>query len=146
MTVLILLGFDDIGLNHFVVKIIALARAFAHAGKHRNAAMQLRDVIDQLHNDHRLAHAGAAERADLAALEEWANQIDDLNARGEHLLGSGLFGKRRCRAVNGIVAIRFDRPLLVHGLAGDIEHAAHHSLADWHTDGRTGVGEFHPAP
>jgi hypothetical protein len=53
-----------------VIEVVALARALADTGKHRHAAVQLGDVVDQFHDDDGLAHAGAAERADLAALEE----------------------------------------------------------------------------
>ena len=71
--------------RHFVVEIVAFAGALAHAGEHRETAVELGDVVDQLHDDDGLADAGAAERADLAALEERADQIDDLDAGGEHL-------------------------------------------------------------
>ena len=37
------------------------------------------NVVDELHNNDRLAHTGAAEQADLAALGIGRNQIDDLD-------------------------------------------------------------------
>ena len=46
--------------------------------------MPLGDVVDQFHDDDRLADARAAERADLAALREGADEVDDLDARFEH--------------------------------------------------------------
>ena len=49
-------------------EVVALARALADAGEHREAAVLLGDVVDQLLDQHRLADAGAAEQADLAAL------------------------------------------------------------------------------
>ena len=45
-----------------------------------------RDVVDELHDDDGLAHARAAEQADLAALQERLDQVDDLHAGLEHLL------------------------------------------------------------
>jgi hypothetical protein len=45
----------------------------------------LGDVVDQLHDDDGLAHAGAAEEADLAALQKGLDQVDDLDAGLEHL-------------------------------------------------------------
>src|SRR5262249_19579082 len=51
----------DLRLDHLVVEIVALARALAHAGEHRVAAVRLGDVVDQLHDQHGLADAGAAE-------------------------------------------------------------------------------------
>ena len=80
MAFVVLFDLDDAGLDHFVVKIVAFARAFAHAREHGNAAVQLGDVVDQFHDDDGLADAGAAERADLAALQERADQVNDLDA------------------------------------------------------------------
>src|SRR3546814_7503326 len=63
-----------------LVEVVALAGALAHAGEHRQAGVLGRDVVDQLEHVDRLAHAGAAEQADLAALGERAHQVDDLDA------------------------------------------------------------------
>jgi hypothetical protein len=68
-----------------VVEIVALAGTLADAGEHGVAAVRLGDVVDELENDDRLADAGAAERAGLAALDEGADQIDDLDAGLEDL-------------------------------------------------------------
>ena len=105
---------DDAGLGHFVVEIVAFARALADAGEHRDAAVELRDVVDQLHDDDGLADAGAAERADLAALEERADQIDDLDAGREHLRRGRLLDERRGRTVNRVVLLGPHRAALVH--------------------------------
>ncbi|MEJ7730242.1 MAG: hypothetical protein WKG00_13615 [Polyangiaceae bacterium] len=51
-----------------------LAGALADAGEDRHAAVRLGDVVDELHDDDRLAHAGAAEEADLAALAVGASR------------------------------------------------------------------------
>jgi hypothetical protein len=59
---------DDARLLHFAVEVGALAGALAHAGEHGVAAVLGGDVVDQLLDQHGLAHAGAAEQADLAAL------------------------------------------------------------------------------
>ena len=152
VAVLVLLGFDDVGLDHLVVKVIAFAGALAHAGEHRDAAVQLRDVVDQLHDDDGLANTRTAECTDLAALEKRADEIDDLDPGGQYLWAGGLLGQRRGRAVNGVVnvvavlvLVRLHRPLLVHGFAGHVEHTAHHSLANGHADRLALVGEFHAA-
>ena len=57
---------DDAGLRHLVIQVVSLARAFADPGKDGDSAMELRDVVDQLHDDDRLAHTRTAERADPA--------------------------------------------------------------------------------
>ena len=43
--------------------------------------MELRDIVDQFHDDDRLADAGATERADFPALEEGTDQIYDFDSR-----------------------------------------------------------------
>ena len=72
-------------LDHLVIEVVALARALADAGEHRIAAMRLGDVVDQLLDQHRLADAGAAEEADLAAARVRREQVDDLDAGDEDL-------------------------------------------------------------
>ena len=62
-------------LDHLVIEVVALARALADAGEHRVAAVRLGDVVDQLHDQHGLADAGAAEQADLAALGIGREQV-----------------------------------------------------------------------
>ena len=51
-----------------MVQIVAFAGSFPDTGEYRIAAMGVGDVVDQFHDNHCLAHAGAAEKADLAAL------------------------------------------------------------------------------
>src|SRR3546814_20251260 len=65
--------------------VVAFAGPFADAGEDGVAAMRLRDVVDQLHDRHGLADAGAAEEADLAALGVGRQQVDDLDAGDQHL-------------------------------------------------------------
>src|SRR4051794_8930112 len=90
----VFLHFDDAGLDHFVVKIVAFARAFTDAREHRDTAVQLRDVVDEFHDDDRLTDTCATERTDFTALEEWANQINDLDAGRENLRRRGLLHER----------------------------------------------------
>ena len=132
---------DDAGLRHLVVEVVALARPLADAGEHRDAAVELGDVVDQLHDDDGLADAGAAERADLAALQERADQVDDLDAGRQHLRRRRLIDERRRRAVDRIVLLGRDRAALVHRVAGDVEDAAHDAVADRHRDRPAGVGD-----
>jgi len=76
---------DDAGLRHLVVQVVALARPLADAREHGHATVQLRDVVDELHDDHGLADAGAAERTDLASLQERTDEIDDLDSGRQDL-------------------------------------------------------------
>uniref|UniRef100_S4RE69 Uncharacterized protein n=1 Tax=Petromyzon marinus TaxID=7757 RepID=S4RE69_PETMA len=54
---------DDTGLNHLVVEIVAFARALPDAGKHGVASVRLGHVVDQLHDEHSLPHAGTTEES-----------------------------------------------------------------------------------
>ncbi len=80
------LAVDDARFHHLVIEVVALAGALADAGEHRQARVRLGDVVDQFHHVHGLADAGAAEQADLAALGERADQVDDLDAGFEQVL------------------------------------------------------------
>ena len=83
------------GLDHLVIEVVAFARALADAGEHRIAAVRLRDVVDQLLDEHGLADAGAAEQADLAAFGIGREQVHDLDAGDENF---ALRSTGRCRA------------------------------------------------
>ena len=75
----------ELRVRHLVPEVVALAGALADAGEHREAAVLLGDVVDQLHDEDGLADAGAAEEADLAALRVGREQVDDLDAGLERL-------------------------------------------------------------
>jgi hypothetical protein len=88
--------------RHLAHQVVALAAALAHAGEDRVAAVELGHVVDQLLDDHRLAHAGAAEDAGLAAAGERGDQVDHLDAGLEDLSLRALLGKGRRRAVDRV--------------------------------------------
>src|SRR5690554_768334 len=134
---------DDVGLGHFVVEVVTLTGTLAHARKHRVAAVLGGDVADQLHHVDGLAHTGAAEQADLAALGERADQVDDLDAGLEQLVGGRLVGVARCLAVDRHALFFADLARLVDGLAKHVHDAAQRRLAHRHGDGRAGVGDVH---
>ena len=53
-----------------MVEIVALAGALADAGEDGVTSVSLGHIVDQLHNQDSLAHAGAAKQADLASCEK----------------------------------------------------------------------------
>src|SRR3712207_8855088 len=81
--------FRSARLRHLEPEVVPLARALADAAERRQAAVLLREVVDELLDDDRLADAGPAEEADLAALRVGREQVDDLDAGLEEL------GRRR---------------------------------------------------
>ena len=78
-------GVADLGFLHFQPEVVALAGPLADAGEHRVTAVLAGDAGDQLGEDDRLAQAGAAEQAGLAAANQRRQQVDDLDARLEQL-------------------------------------------------------------
>ena len=92
-------------------QVVALARALAHAGEHGVAAVLLGHVADELLDDDRLADAGAAEDADLAALGERRDEVDDLEARLEDFGRGGLLLERGARAMDRVALLGVDRAL-----------------------------------
>jgi peptide chain release factor 1 len=126
-------------LDHFVIEVVSFARALADAGEHRITAVRLGDVVDQFHDQHGLADAGAAEQADLAALGVRREQIDDLDAGFENLRLGRLLGIGRRRLVNGAATRSVERAGFIDWLADYIDDAAQRFVADRHRDRRSGV-------
>ena len=132
-------SFDDAGFLHLQPEVVALAGALADAGEHREAAVVLGDVVDQFHDQHGLAHAGAAEQAGLAALGVGRQQVDDLDAGLEHLGRGVLVLERGGLPVDGQVHLVADGAPLVHGLAHHVHDAAQGLGTDRHLDRAAGV-------
>ena len=86
--------------DHLVIEVVAFAGALTDAGEHGQTRVLLGDVVDQLEHVDGLADAGAAEQADLAALRERHQQVDDLDAGDQQVLAAGLLVVRRRGAVN----------------------------------------------
>ena len=137
---------DDAALLELEPEVVALARAFADAAEHRHTAVLQGDVVDQLHDDDGLADAGAAEQADLAALQVRLEQVDDLDAGLEHLQVGRLLFERRRGAVNRPALLRLHRPIReVDRLAEHVQHAAERLGSDRHRDRLAEVDRLHAA-
>jgi len=97
-------------------------------------------AADHLLDDDGLAHPGAAEHPDLAALHVGLEQVDDLDAGLEHhLLGLELLEGRRL-AVDRPAVGRVD--LVRRGVQGFPEHVVdvpEDALAHWDADRGPGV-------
>ena len=122
-----------------MIEVVALAGALADAGEHRHAAVRLGDVVDQLHDGHGLADAGAAEQADLAALGVGREQVDDLDAGDQDLRFGRLLDELRRAAMDRQGQLVADRAALVDRLADDVQDAAERLGTDRHGDRAAGV-------
>ncbi len=132
-------GVTDLGLLHFEPKIGALAGPLADAGKHRVATVRRRDAGNQLGENDRLAEAGTAEQARLAAADEGREEVDDFDAGLEELGLRGELRDGRRIAVDRPPLIGFHRATLVDGLAEKVEDTPERGLPHWHRHRRPGI-------
>ena len=75
------------------------------------------DVVNQLQNQNGLADSRAAEQTDLAALDVWLHQVNDLDAGLKHFQRGGLIVQLRRGTVNRVIRFRIDWAKLIHRLA-----------------------------
>ena len=127
------------GVFHVKDHVAAFAAALAHACEHGIIAGIARHVVDELHDEDRLAHARAAKQADFRAFGVRGEQVDDLYARfKEFRLRVDLCDGRRLPV--DAPALRCDRPLPVDGPPEHIDRAAEHGLAHRHGDAAARCG------
>ena len=136
---------DDARLGHFQIEVVAFAGALADAAEHGVTAVLLGDVADQLHDEHGLADAGAAEESDLAAFGERREQVDGLQSCFELFRRGHLFLKRRRLPVNRQHVRVIHGAFAVDRVAEQIEHAAQRGRADGHGDRPASIDGFHAA-
>jgi hypothetical protein len=136
---------DDARLGHLAIEVVALTRALAHTGEHRETAVLRGDVADQLLDQHRLAdrrrrrtgrpcrRAGRAQES--TTLMPVSNNCFSVScsANGGTSGGSGSASSKRAPG------------LAVDRVAGEVEDAAETGLAHGHHDGRAGVHGLHAA-
>jgi hypothetical protein len=134
-----------LGLFHLVVEVVAFAGTLADAGEHRVAAVGLGDVVDQFHHVHGLADAGAAEQADLAALGERADQVDNLDAGGQQIGGGRQLVELRRLGVDRAQLAAGHRAGFVDRATQHVHDAAQRAGADRHRDRRAGALDRHAA-
>ena len=133
-------------LGHLEQEVVALARPLAHAREDGHAAVLAGDVVDQLLDQHGLADAGAAEEADLAALDVRRDQVDDLQAGLEDLhVRREVAEARRVAMDRPALDLAVRRLLLVDRLADHVPEPAEGHVADGHRDRRTRVDHVRAA-
>ena len=87
-------------------QLVPFADALADAREHRGPLVQRDHGAHELHNEYRFAHPGPAEETGFAPAHKRAQQIDNLDARGQHLgLGARLPQRHR---VHEDVAVPFN--------------------------------------
>ncbi len=104
-----------------------------------------RDVVDQLLDNDRLAHARSAERAHFSAFGKRTDQIDDFDSGLENLRFCVLLHEIRRWAMNRIAFGEFYRPAVINRIPGNIKKPTEHTFAHWDRDRTTGIGHTHAA-
>ena len=126
-------------LLHLQPEIVSFAGALADAAEHRVPAVLHGQVVDELHEDDGLAHAGAAEEADLSAASVGRQQIHHLDAGLERLDLGFLVDEGGSLAMYREVMLGFYGPAFVHGLADHVQNAPQRLFAHGHADAGPGI-------
>ena len=137
---------DVLGLLHFPPEVVAFAGALADAGEHGVAAEVAGDAGDHLLDDDGLADACAAEEADLAAADEGAQEVDDLDAGLEDFgLGVEVGELGGLGGGSGGVLARSTGPRLSIGLPSRLKTRPRTASPTGTVTGRAGVDAGHAA-
>ncbi len=86
-----------------------------------------------------LSDSGTTEEANLTTLSIGGEQIDDLDASDQDLLGLALLGEEGSGLVDGGLQAALDGALLIDGLADDVDDTAEGTGSDGNHDGGAGV-------
>ena len=136
---------EDTRLFHLVDEVVALTGALADTGEHRHTTVVLRDALDHLLDEDRLADTGTTEEADLSTEHVRREEVDDLDAGLEHAASSTRAGRSSepCGGCGqrSVISI-FSPGSSVEHLADDVEDLALGDVADGHRDGAAGVAHF----
>ena len=81
-------------------EVVTLTRPLTHTREHRNTRVLLRDVANQLSNNHRLANTRTAVSPDLSTSRERRNKVKNLDPRLENLSSSRLLSESRRLSVD----------------------------------------------
>src|SRR5690606_21774516 len=129
----------DAGFDELVVKVVAFTGTLTNTGEHGVTAVRLGDVVDQFLDENGLAHAGAAEQADLAALGVRSQKVENLDARDENFGFRRLLDIFRSRLVNTAHLRRGDRASFVNRLTNHVDDAAEHFRTNRNADRRARI-------
>ncbi|KAH7467054.1 uncharacterized protein KRP23_11379 [Phytophthora ramorum] len=120
----VVVDLDHTRLDHLVVQVVTLTGTLAHTGEHGHTTVVVGHVVNELHDDDRLADTGASEETNLAALGVRGQQVHDLHARHQDLSTRTLLRQQRSRRVDGGGTLGVDGAALVHRLADDVHDTA----------------------
>ena len=96
--------------------------------------MALGNVVDQLHDEHRLSYAGTTEESDLTTLHIRLQQVNHFNTCGEDLLLRGEFLERGGFAMDRIGSVHVKLFHTVDGLTNHVQHTTFNLISRRHLD------------
>ena len=104
--------------------------------------MSLGNVVDQLHDEHRLTYTGTAEETNLTTLHVRLEQVDHLDTGGKHLLVRRELVKLRSLAMDRISTLHVQFVHTINRLSDYIHHTALDLLSGRHHDWVACYGNF----
>ena len=114
---------------------MAFARSLADAREHGDARILFDGAPNQLHDQHGLADAGAAEHPRFAAARERCEKVGYLDSGAEDLALVILMIDRGRAAMNRPAGCGLDWPETINRIADRVDKAAQHLLPHRHADG-----------
>ena len=104
--------------------------------------MRFRDIVNQFHNQNRLANTSTTKQANLTAFGVRGEQVNNLNAGDQQLRFRRLLDKFRRVLVNGARGVGFYRPGFINRLTDDVNDTAQCRFPDRYGNRRTSIGHF----
>ena len=96
--------------------------------------MPFGNVVDKLHDEHRLTYTGTTEESDLTTLHVRLQQVDHLDTRCEDLLLRREFLKGRSTAMDGIGTRHVELFHTVDRLTDHVQHTTFDLISRRHHD------------
>merc|ERR1711998_34890 len=103
--------------------------------------MALRNVVNELHDEHSLTDTSTTEQTNLTTFCIWCHQVNDLDASLEDRGLSRLVGETWRLGMQGEGLLVVQRALLIDRLAEHVDNTTQHFGAHWHSDWATGVDD-----
>ena len=126
-----------------MIEIVSFASTLANTGKHRVTAVLFGNIVDELHERYGLAHTGTTEQTNLAALGNWHDQVDYLDARFQNLGRHCLLFETWRLTVNRHQFFCANVACIINRLAEYIHDPAQRLLADRYHDRAARIGDRH---
>ena len=137
--------FDHTALDHLTQQVVTLAGTLAHSGEHRETVVSFGNIVDELLNQHRLAHTGTAEQTDLTTLHVGLQEVHYLDTGEQDLLRDGQVVELWSRLMNAAQVIAVQRAEHVDGFAHYVQQTPLDLRARRHRNGSAKIAHLDTA-